>query len=127
MESKQSSRVLVFTVIALLTIVVTVITASVWFAGAVEPGTLIFFDDDLSDSALGWMIAAPILMLTAILVAFVLAGTGVMVVGAIAMAVVATIMAVVFTLLMVFLPFALFIAVPILAIVGLVKLVSKPA
>jgi hypothetical protein len=126
MESKQSSRILVFTVIALLTIVVVAIALSAWFAGTVEPGTLIFFDDDLSDSALGWVIAIPILILTAILVAFILAGTGVMVVGALALAVVATLVAVVFALLMVFLPFALFMAVPILAIIGLVKLVSKP-
>jgi hypothetical protein len=127
MESKQTNRVVVFTLITILTIVVAAIALSTWFAGTVEPGTLIFFDDDLSDSVLGWAIAVPILILTAILVAFVLAGTGVMVVGALALAVVATIVAVVFALLMAFLPFALFMAVPILAIVGLVKLVSKPA
>jgi hypothetical protein len=127
MESKQISRKVVFAALALVTIVVVAIALSAWFASTVEPGTLIFFDDDLSDSALGWVIAIPILVVTAVIVAFVLAGTGVMVVGALAMAVVATIVAVVFALLMVFLPFALFMAVPILAIIGLVKLVSKPA
>ena len=67
------------------------------------------------------------MILTAILVAVVLAGTGVMVVGALALAVVASIVAVLFALLLVFLPFAIFIAIPILAVVGLVKLMSKPA
>jgi hypothetical protein len=126
MESKQTSRAVVFTLITILTIVVAAIALSTWFAGTVEPGTLIFFDDDLSDSVLGWAIAVPILILTAILVAFILAGTGVMVVGALAMAVVATILAVVFALLMAFLPFAIFFAVPILAVIGLVKIMSKP-
>ncbi len=127
MESKQINRKVVFTVIALTAIVVIAIALSAWLAGTAEPGTLIFFDDDLSDSAFGWAIAIPILILTAILVAFILAGTGVMVVGALAMAVVATIVAVVFALLMVFLPLAIFLAVPILAVIGLVKIMSKPA
>jgi hypothetical protein len=127
MESKSMSRKVVFVVVVLLALAIAAIALSTWFAGTVEPGTLIMFDDDYSDSVLGWAIAIPILILTAILVAFVLAGTGVMVVGALAMAVVATIVAVVFALLMVFLPFALFVAVPILAVIGLVKVMSKPA
>lgn len=127
MESKSSSRKVVFAVVLLLAVTIGAITLSSWFAGAIEPGTLIMFDDDYSDSVLGWAIAIPILIVTAIVVAFVLAGTGVMVVGALAVAAVATILAVLFALLLAFLPMAILLAVPILAVVGFVKLVSKPA
>ncbi len=127
MGSVLMNRKVVFVAVALLAILALALALSTWFAGTVDPGTLVFFDDDLSDSVLGWLIAIPILILTAIMVAFILAGTGVMVVGALAMALVATIVAVVIALLLSFLPFALFLAVPILAVVGFVKLVSKPA
>jgi hypothetical protein len=127
MELKQTSRTVVFILIVVLTVVIAAMALSMWFAGTVEPGTLIFFDDDLSDSVLGWVIAIPILVVTAVIVAFVLAGTGVMVVGALALAVIATIFAVLFALLLAFLPMAIVLAVPILAVFGFVKLVSKTA
>ena len=127
MGSVLMNRKVVFVAVALLAILALALALSTWFAGTVDPGTLVFLDDDLSDSVLGWLIAIPILILTAIMVAFILAGTGVMVVGALAMALVAAIVAVVFALLLSFLPFALFLAVPILAVVGFVKLLSKPA
>ncbi len=127
MGSSSSGRKVIFGVVILLAIAVAAVALSTWLAGSVEPGTLVWFDDDISDSALGWAIAIPLLVLTAIMVAVVLAGTGVMVVGALAIAAVASIVAVLFALLLVFLPVAIFIAVPILAVVGLVKLMSKPA
>lgn len=127
MGSSSLSRKVILGVVVLLAVAVAAVALSTWLAGSVEPGTLVWFDDDISDSALGWAIAIPVLILTAILVAVVLAGTGVMVVGALALAVVASIVAVLFALLLVFLPFAIFIAIPILAVVGLVKLMSKPA
>jgi hypothetical protein len=126
MESKSSSRKVVFAVVLLLAITIGAIALSSWFAGVMEPGKLIMFDDDYSDSVLGCAIAIPILMVTAIVVVFVLAGTGVMVVGALALAVVVTILSVLFALLLAFLPMAIVLAVPILAVVGFVKLVSKP-
>jgi len=127
MGATSSSRKVILGVVVLLAVAVAAVALSAWLAGSVEPGTLVWFDDDISDSALGWAIAIPVLILTAILVAVVLAGTGVMVVGALALATVASIVAVLFALLLVFLPFAIFIAIPILAVVGLVKLMSKPA
>ncbi len=127
MASTSSSRKVVFAFVILLAIAIGAIALSSWFAGVVEPGTLIMFDDDYSDSVLGWVIAIPILVVTAVIVAFVLAGTGVMVVGALAVAVIATIFAVLFALLLAFLPMAIVLAVPILAVIGFVKLVSKPA
>ena len=127
MGTSSLSRKVILGVVVLFAVAVAAVALSIWLAGSVEPGTLVWFDDDISDSALGWAIAIPVLILTAILVAVVLAGTGVMVVGALALAVVASIVAVLFALLLVFLPFAIFIAIPILAVVGLVKLMSKPA
>jgi hypothetical protein len=127
MESKSSSRKVAFAVVILLAITIGAIALSSWFAGVMEPGTLMMFDDDYSDSVLGWAIAIPILIVTAIVVVFVLAGTGVMVVGALVLAVVVTILAVLFALLLAFLPMAIVLAVPILAVVGFVKLVSKTA
>lgn len=127
MGATSLSRKFILGVVVLVAVVVAAVALSTWFAGAVDPGTLVWFDDDISDSALGWAIAIPVLILTAILVAVVLAGTGVMVAGALALAAVASIVAVLFALLLVFLPFAIFIAIPVLAVVGLVKLMSKPA
>ncbi len=127
MGATSLSRKFILGVVVLVAVVVAAVALSTWLAGAVDPGTLVWFDDDISDSALGWAIAIPVLILTAILVAVVLAGTGVMVAGALALAAVASIVAVLFALLLVFLPFAIFIAIPVLAVVGLVKLMSKPA
>ncbi len=127
MGSSSLSRKVIFGVVVLLAVAVAAVALSTWLAGSVDPGTLVWFDDDISDSALGWAIAIPVLVLTAITAAVVLAGTGAMVVVALAIATVAAIVAVLFALLLVFLPFAIFIAIPILAVVGLVKLMSKPA
>lgn len=127
MASTSSSRKVVFAVVILLAITIGATALSSWFAGAMEPGTLIMFDDDYSDSVLGWVIAIPILVVTAVIVAFVLAGTGVVVVGALAVAVIATILAVLFALLLAFLPMAIVLVMPILAVIGFVKLVSKTA
>lgn len=127
MGSSSLSRKVIFGVVVLLAVAVAAVALSTWFAGSVDPGTLVWFDDDISDSALGWAIAIPVLVLTAITAAVVLAGTGAMVVVALAISTVVAIVAVLFALLLVFLPFAIFIAIPILAVVGLVKLMSKPA
>ncbi len=88
---------------------------------------LMMFDEDLSDSALGWAIAIPILLLTAVLVVVVLAGTGVVVAGVLAVVLVATLLVMVLATVMAILPLLAFVAVPILAMVGLVKLLSRPA
>ena len=90
-------------------------------------GHLMMFDEDLSDSAVGWAIAIPILILAAVVLAIVLAGTGVLVAGVLVMALVMTLVAAVFAVAVTVLPLLAFIAVPILAIVGLVKLLSRPA
>lgn len=89
-------------------------------------GQLMMFGEDFSDSAVGWAIAIPILILAAVVLAIVLAGTGVLVAGVLVMALVMTLVAAVFAVAVTVLPLLAFIAVPILAIVGLVKLLSRP-
>lgn len=84
-------------------------------------GSLIFFDHDLSDSALGWAIAIPILLLVAIIVVAVCAGAVLLTVVVLVFAAVITVLA----LLMAMAPVAIFLAIPVLAVYGLVKLFQR--
>lgn len=86
-------------------------------------GNLMLFDHDLSDSAFGWMIAIPILLLVAVIVAVVCAGTALLTVVALVFAAVIT----VFALLLAMTPVAIFLAIPVLAVYGLVKLFQRSA
>ncbi len=54
-------------------------------------GNLMFFDHDLSDSAFGWMIAIPILLLVGVIVAVVCAGAALLTVVALVFAAVITV------------------------------------
>lgn len=84
-------------------------------------GSLVLFDSDLSDSALGWAIAIPILVLVGIVVIAVLAGAAFLTVMALIFAAIITVIAI----LLAMTPFAIFLAIPILAIYGFVKLVQR--
>lgn len=86
-------------------------------------GNLMLFDHDLSDSAFGWMIAIPILLLVAVIVAVVCAGAALLTVVALVFAAVIT----VFALLLAMTPVAIFLAIPVLAVYGLVKLFQRSA
>lgn len=106
--------------------VVLVITALAMGLGAIHEhggmdGSLIFFDHDLSDSALGWAIAIPILLLVAIIVVAVCAGAVLLTVVVLVFAAVITVLA----LLMAMAPVAIFLAIPVLAVYGLVKLFQR--
>ena len=115
------SRPLLFTLLAVLILaVVGSILASGPFHSAGGP-TLMLFDEDLSDSALGWAIAIPILVFVGIVVTAVLAGAAVITVIALAFAAVLVVLA----MLLAFTPFAIFLAIPVLAVYGLVKLVQR--
>ena len=83
--------------------------------------SLMFFDNDLSDSAFGWAIAIPILLLAAIIVAAVCAGAALMTVVALVFAAVITVLALVLAMA----PFAILLAIPVLAVYGLVKLFQR--
>ena len=84
-------------------------------------GSLMFFDHDLSDSAFGWAIAIPILLLAGVIVIAVCAGAALLTVVALVFAALLTILA----LLLAMTPFAVFLAIPVLAVYGLVKLFQR--
>ena len=84
-------------------------------------GSLMFWDQDLSDSAFGWAIAIPILLLVAVIVVVVCTGAALLTVVALAFAAVITVLA----LLLAMTPFAIFFAIPVLAVYGLVKLLQR--
>ena len=112
------SRPLFFT---LLIVLILAIVAAVIINGPLSSGhgpTLMFFDEDLSDSAFGWMIAIPILVLVGITLLAVFAGAALVAMLAVAFAAVMVVLA----MLLAMTPFAIFLALPILAVYGLVKL-----
>lgn len=115
------SRPLFFTLMAILILaIIGAVIAAGPFPSGIGP-TLVMFDQDYSDSAFGWLIAIPILVFVGILVVAILAGAALITVVALAFAAVL----VVFALLLAFTPFAVFLAIPILAIYGLVKLLQR--
>ena len=129
MNNNKTKMTRIFLLIALA---VTILGALAWMMASGHDagwhdGSLMMFDEDLSDSVLGWAIAIPILIISAVFVVIVLAGTGVLVAGALAVALVFTLLALVFALAVVALPLVLIVATPILAVVGLVKICSRPA
>ena len=77
--------------------------------------------EDLSDSALGWVIAIPVLVLVAVLVTAVLAGVAVITTLALSFAAVLVVLA----LLMAFTPVVIVLSLPLLALYGLVKLFQR--
>ena len=83
--------------------------------------SLVMGDMDLSDSVLGWMIAIPIMFAVGALLAVIFAGVGVIVAGAMTFAMIVVAIA----MLIAFLPVLAFLAIPLLAVYGLVKLFSR--
>ena len=84
-------------------------------------GSLIFFNHDLSDSAFGWAIAIPILLVVGVIVTGVCVGAALLTAVALALALVIT----VFAILLAMTPFAIFLAIPVLAVYGLSKLFQR--
>ena len=84
-------------------------------------GSLMFFDRDLSDSAFGWAIAIPVLLLVGVIVIAVCAGAALVTVVALVFAALLTILA----LLLAMTPLAVFLSIPVLAVYGLVKLFQR--
>lgn len=111
--------------LAVLAVVLLVVAVSMGLAVTHErggmDGSLMFFDHDLSDSAFGWAIAIPILFLVGVIVVAVCAGAAMLTVVALVFAAVLTILA----LLLAITPLAVFLAIPVLAVYGLVKLTQR--
>jgi len=119
-----STKILWFALIATITLAcVSLLLASLHSSNALEAleHSLMLFDEDLSDSVLGWMIAIPVLMVAFVVVAVALAGTGVILAVVFAMVLVMGLVAAVFAVLMALIPVAAFLAVPALIIWGVVK------
>lgn len=86
---------------------------------------LVMWDEDLSDSVLGWAIAIPILVVVFLLVLAVMAGVGVLVAGLVVLALGIAAVCALFAVSVAALPVVLVMAVPVLVLVGLVKLMRR--
>lgn len=125
MADQKATRVAVFGLLTLLLVAAVALFMANLHSGFGEGAHLVVFDEDYSNSVFGWMIAIPVLIIVAIFTAVVLAGAGVVVIGALAMAAVATVVALLFAILISVLPVVVFFAIPVLAIVGLMKLLKN--
>ena len=122
--ASSTTRVLLWILIAVLALVAVSFLMVHLHNAQQWDGGLVMFDHDLSDSVLGWMIAVPILIVVAIVVVAILMGVAILVAGIVAMAIIMALIVAVFGLVIAVLPFAVLLAVPVLMIVGIVKLVS---
>ena len=118
---RKISRPLLITLAVVLVIVAISMGLAATHVSGDMDGSLMFFDHDLSDSAFGWVIAIPILLLVGIIVIAVCAGAALLTVATVVMAVVIT----VFALMLALTPVAIFLAIPLLAIYGLVKMCQR--
>ena len=85
-------------------------------------GSILIDDVDLSDSMLGWMIAIPILICVAIMMVVIFAGVGVLVAGVLVLVLGGLALAA----LIFMLPVLLFLAIPLMVLIGLVRLFTRP-
>lgn len=118
---KNISRPLFYTLLAVLVIgVIAAVLVSGHYTHHGGP-TLVFMDDDLSDSVLGWAIAIPVMVFVGVVLIAVFTGVALVIAVAVACAAVVAVLAVVLA----FTPVILFLAIPLLAIYGLVKLFRR--
>ena len=128
-HTSRFTRVALFVLLAGLLLLAVSIGLASFFTDNAHHGSLMLFDDDMSDSAFAWFVAIPIVVV-------VVACAMVVAIGAIFLALLAafiavalglfaalfgTLVAVVATLM----PIAIILAVPALAIYGFVKLMQR--
>lgn len=89
--------------------------------------TLMLFDEDLSDSVIGWMIAIPVLIFAIVVVVVALALAGVVVAIAMAMVLMIALVVAVFGVLLGLIPIAAFLAVPAAIVWAIVKVNRRNA
>ncbi|MFN5029330.1 MAG: hypothetical protein ACK5D9_09380 [Burkholderiales bacterium] len=89
--------------------------------------TLMLFDEDFSDSVVGWMIAIPIVLVAMVFTVIVLAVAGIVVVLAMAMVLMIALVVAVFGVLLGLIPIAAFLAVPAAIIWALIKVNRRNA
>jgi hypothetical protein len=118
---KKISRPLVFTLVAVVALAVLSFALANHF-GATDHGVhLVMFDEDLSDSPLGWLIAIPVMIFVGILLVAVFAGVAMIVTAALAFAAVMVVLA----MTLAFTPLAIFFGLPLLMIYGVYKLIQR--
>ena len=117
----KMSRTLIVTLAVVLVIAVAAAGLAYTHQSGGIDGSLMFMDHDFSDSALGWAIAIPILLLVAVIVAAVLAGAALVAVFALIFAAIITVLA----LLLAAAPVVIFAAIPVLALYGFIKLIQR--
>lgn len=115
------SRPLLITLAVVLVVIAIAMGLAVTHELRGVDGTLMMFDHDQSDSALGWAIAIPILLVVGVIFIVVLAGAALLTVVALTFVAVFIVLALVLAMT----PLAIFLAIPVLAIYGLLKLFPK--
>ena len=118
--NKTSRPLLILLALVLVIVALAMGLAAFHESGGMD-GSLLFGDQDLSDSAFGWAIAIPILLLAAVIIVVVCTGAALLTVVALVFAAVITVLA----LLLAMTPFAIFAAIPVLVVYGLVKLFQR--
>ena len=88
---------------------------------------LMLFDEDLSDSVVGWMIAIPIVVVAMIFTVIVLALAGIVVALAMAMVLMIALVVAVFGVLLGLIPIAAFLAVPAAIVWAIIKVNRRNA
>ncbi len=124
-QPTRFTRVFMFLLLAALLLLAVSIGLSSYFGEHAHHGSLMMFDDDMSDSAVAWFVAIPIVLV-------VLAITALIIIGALMLTLLAVLVAVVFGLFaavvgvaLTLLPLVIILAFPVLAIYGFVKLMQR--
>ena len=124
-QSSRFTRVLVFVILATLLLVAVSIGLSSYFGEHAHNGSLMLFDEDISDSAVAWFVAIPIVVV-------VLAIAALVTIGALLLALVVTLAAIALGVLAAFVgvllavaPLLIILALPVLAVYGFVKLMQR--
>lgn len=120
-----TSKVLITVLIATISLLcISLLLAWLHSAHAFEH-SLLFFDEDLSESVIGWMIAIPLLIIAFVVTVIALAGAGVIVAVVLAMVLLMGLLAAVFGVVMALIPVAVFLAIPVAIIWAVVKVCRR--
>ncbi len=120
-------KVLLFVLLATVALVGTAFLLAHTSGAFAGDHTLMLFDEDLSDSVVGWMIAIPIVLVAMVFTVIVLAVAGIVVALAMTMVLMIALVVAVFGVLLGLIPIAAFLAVPAAIIWALIKVNRRNA
>jgi hypothetical protein len=124
-QSPRLTRVLLFVLLAILLLVATSIGLSLYFGEHAHHGSLMMFDEDVSDSAVAWFVAIPVVVVALAIAALVTILALVLAMLALVLAVTLGLVAALVGIMLALMPIAVFLAIPVLAIYGFVKLMQR--